>query len=434
MATLAERVAARYKGKKVTDEGNVVYEYSKAQIDHRNREKAKRLEGLRSSIGKLRSQVQKDLKSSDPKTAMTALVIGLMDETYERVGNDESAAEGHFGVTGWKKSHISFSGGKATISYVGKSGVKQKKTVSDKTLVQALKRAYDDCKEGDCITGDVGAKDVNAYLKSFGISAKDIRGFHANDVMKAQLQAQRKGALPEDKKEREAKLKEEFKKALEETAAAVGHEPSTLKSQYLVPGLADSYLKDGTIPTKMIKEALLSDSPKSKRSKCMKCSKAPTKAVQWADGRGIAWYCDEHYKNHGLDDVVKEHTIEDGVMPTNLRKFGTMAERVAYRFLYGSYAIQGLTREEFEALKRQMRAAFKFRFTLKYWTSPKRAIGQVTIRAPKSEDWEFTEDQVVDILNFLIRNGYESSQVTLREQLSNPILWTRGGISFYKKV
>ena len=33
-----------------------------------------------------------------------------------------------------------------------------------------------------------GADSVNAYLKSFSISAKDIRGYHANDFMKAQLE------------------------------------------------------------------------------------------------------------------------------------------------------------------------------------------------------------------------------------------------------
>lgn len=255
MTTIAERVAARYKGKKELDSGNVVYEYSKGQIDHRNSEKAKRLEGLRGSIGKLRSQIQKDLNSSDPDKSLTALAVGLMDETYERVGNDDSAGEGHFGVTGWTKQHVSFSGGKATVSYTGKSGVKQKKIVSSKGLVSALKRAFDDCKDGGCITGNVGADAVNDYLKSFNISAKDIRGYHANDFMKSQLKAKRSGALPEDKKEREAQLKDEFTAALEATAEAVGHEASTLKSQYLVPGLEDSYMKDGTVPTKMVKES-----------------------------------------------------------------------------------------------------------------------------------------------------------------------------------
>lgn len=258
MDTLVLRVAARYKGKKTLDTGTVVYEYSPEQVARRNADKARRLEKLRGSINSLRAQVRQDLKSQDPNKFLAALAVGLIDETYERVGNDESADEGHVGVTGWTKDHISFGKGKATITYVGKSGVKQKKTVKDAMLLKALRDAYEGC-DGDCIfqhdTGKVDASKVNAYLKKFDITAKDLRGFHANDVMKASLKAQRKGSLPEDKKAREKQLKAEFKKALEETAKAVGHEASTLRSQYLVPGLEDAYIKDGSILKKMTKEA-----------------------------------------------------------------------------------------------------------------------------------------------------------------------------------
>lgn len=253
--SIAERVAARYKEKMVSDEGNVIYTYSERQIQNRNKKKAERLEKLSKSIHKLRSQVKKDLKSKDSATKLTALAVALIDHTYERVGNSESADEGHFGVTGWQKSHISFGKGKATIKYVGKSGVKQNKTVSDESLVSALKEAYDSCDDG-LFSSDgckVDASKVNAYLKDFDVTAKDLRGFHANATMRENLKKYRKGALPEDKKEREKQLKKEWKKALEDTAKAVGHEPSTLGSQYLVPNLEDSYLADGTIMESLTK-------------------------------------------------------------------------------------------------------------------------------------------------------------------------------------
>lgn len=258
MDALATRIAARYKDKKTTEKGNVVYMYSERQIALRNKKKAERLEKLRKNIDRVQAQVKKDLASGDPNKVLTALVVGLMDETFERVGNEESADDGHFGVTGWQKSHVSFGKGKATISYVGKAGVKQKKTVSNKALVKALRDAYEAC-EGDCLFqhegGKITAEKVNAYLKQFDITAKDLRGYHANRVMKEALKAGRKGALPEDKKEREKVLKAEFKKALEETAKAVGHEASTLKNQYLVPGLEDDFMADGTVDNKMTKEA-----------------------------------------------------------------------------------------------------------------------------------------------------------------------------------
>jgi DNA topoisomerase-1 len=252
----ASRVAARYKDKKVTDEGNTVYLYSERQVARRNNEKAQRLESLRKGVHKLRAQVKKDLQSGEPEKVLTALAVGLMDHTAERVGNPSSAEEGHFGVTGWNKSHVSFSKGKATVKYVGKSGVKQSKTVSDKALVKALRDAYEACEDGIFCheTVTVDAKKVNAYLKKFDITAKDLRGLHANTVMQEKLKALRKGELPTDPKERKEQLKKEFKKALEETAADVGHEPSTLRSQYLVPNLEDEYMK-GRVMDKMVKTA-----------------------------------------------------------------------------------------------------------------------------------------------------------------------------------
>lgn len=255
---LAQRFfQAKYKGKRTDDEGNVHYEYSPKQVEHRHREKAKRVENLRTSMPKLRKQVEKDLGSDDPKTKLTALAIALIDETYERPGNDTSAAEGHVGVTGWQAGQISFGGKGATIKYTGKSGVKHEKKVSNAKVVKALRELINDKDDStkilsfDCEGKEscVSASDVNSYLKDFGVTAKDLRGYHANDEMKSRLRALRdKGpTLPRSRKEKDKILKKEFEEALKETAQAVGHEPATLRKDYLVPGLEDSYLHNGSV-------------------------------------------------------------------------------------------------------------------------------------------------------------------------------------------
>lgn len=276
MDSLALRVAARfqraliehavrvaqYKSKKKvkTQDGGemTVYEYSDRQVANRNKKKAERIEKLRKNIGKLRTKVKRDLHSQDPEKTLLALAVALMDHTYERVGNPESAKDGHVGVTGWCKKHISFSGKGATIKYVGKSGVKHEKKITDPAIRTALKDAYEAVEnDNDEVLswdgGRVTAEKVNDYLAKFDITAKDLRGFHANREMQDRLKAARKdgGALPEDKKKRAQKLKDEFKAALEEAADAVGHEPSTLRSQYLVPGIEENYLKDGTVSDKL---------------------------------------------------------------------------------------------------------------------------------------------------------------------------------------
>jgi hypothetical protein len=267
---IAARVAAKYKKKKEVPKADgsgktTVYEYSDGQVQHRNREKAKRVEKLRSNLDKLQGKVTKDLKSKDDATRLTALAVGLLNDTYERVGNPESAKEGHFGVTGWLTKHVTLGKGKATFKYVGKSGVDQKKTTTDANLIRVLREAVKGKGKDDPVfeLGDakVDSSTVNEYLKPLDITAKDIRGLHANREMKERLKAVRSkgGKLPKDKKEREDKLKAEFKDALEGAAGAVGHESSTLKSQYLVPGLEDDYLKDGVINEKHDKKGRVID-------------------------------------------------------------------------------------------------------------------------------------------------------------------------------
>ena len=253
------RVAAKYKSKKEvpTKDGDTktVYEYSDAQVAHRHREKAKKVESLRKGIDKIRSQAKKDLKSGDPKTRLTALAVLLIDQTYERTGNEDTAEEsGRFGVTSWRAKHVKINGNTATIKYNGKSDVSQEKKVTDPAVVSALKAATKGkkgedrvfCEGEDCT---VKGKDVNEYLKPFDVTAKDIRGMHANEEMKRVLSEIRKKGpeLPNGRKEKDKILKEEFKKALEETAKVVGHEPSTLKSHYLVPKFEDSFMHDGSI-------------------------------------------------------------------------------------------------------------------------------------------------------------------------------------------
>jgi len=261
------RVAARYQEKKKikTKDGDdaIVYVYSERQVQNRNREKAERVEKLSGNMEKLRTQVKKDLeagKSEKSKTWWAALAVLLIDCSYERVGNPTSADDGHYGVTGWKVKHVTFGKGSATVKYVGKSGVKQEKTLDDPVCVKMLREAVKGKKPNDEVV-DCASEDVNEYLKPMDITAKDIRGLHANREMQERLAAIRSkgGKLPEDTKEKAKKLKEEFKEALEGTAEAVGHEPATLKSQYLVPGLEDAFLKDGTVMKKLDKKGTRRD-------------------------------------------------------------------------------------------------------------------------------------------------------------------------------
>lgn len=258
---------SKYKSKKKTDDGGTVYEYSDRQVKQRNRDKSKKVEKLSGNIDKLRKRTKKDLGSDDEKIRIMALATALMDETYARVGNKESEDErGHFGVTGWRKEHFTFhSNGEATVKYTGKSGVDQEKKIKDKKVVKALKELAEDKDAKDPMltycsdekTCRLSSSDVNSYLNEFEITAKDLRGYHANEEMRKALKKQRKDGkkLPDDKKKREEILKKEFQAALDEVSDMLGHEDTTLKNQYLVVGLEDHYMEKGKPMSKFDKKA-----------------------------------------------------------------------------------------------------------------------------------------------------------------------------------
>ena len=333
------RVAARYKSKKKieTKDGDeaTVYEYGPRQVANRHREKAERVEHLRQHISDLRARVRDDLKSDDPHTRMTALAVSLMDHTCERVGNDDSAKNGHYGVTGWLKKHITIRDGKATIKYVGKSGVKHEKTVDDGPTVTALKELCEG-RDGDEAIFDtddakVSADDVNDYLAEFDVTAKDIRGFRANDEMCKALRAERaKGPkeLPRARKEKDEILKAEFKRALEHVAEVVGHEASTLRSQYLVPGLEDQYVHDGTV-IKSLKTATKTDAEREDEATEKLVKPSPKKKPPRKDLRNERV---EAEADPDLDTSDDDLSLNFKKVATRVL-FAEMAVRVAARYL-----------------------------------------------------------------------------------------------------
>jgi DNA topoisomerase-1 len=220
----------------------------------RRQKKCKSVRHLAENIHSLRSKVSRDLKSDDEKTRLTALAISLMDKTASRVGNSGSAKDGHYGVTGWQNKHVTISGKTVTIKYVGKSGVDQEKTVTDATIAKMLKKCKGDCKGNTPLltTSDgisIKSAQVNKYLKEFGITAKDIRGYGANTLLVNALKSATKSS---DEKERQKK----FREVMKAVAEKVGHQQATLKQHYLLPGIEEAYVKNSRI--KEVKNASMS--------------------------------------------------------------------------------------------------------------------------------------------------------------------------------
>ena len=228
--------------KKVKTESGFKYEYDSAFLKKRWAEKKKKLALLEKNRGRLLKDCEKYLKSDDLRESAIAACVIIMAETGMRIGNEESSTAG---ATTLKVKHVKINGARIKFDFVGKSEVKQHQQMSNAKVVSVLKELMKGKKPNDFVfeieKKKIWDRAINRFLKDFDISAKDLRGYKANEVMKEQLK------------------KKDFEEALEETAKIIGHEKSTLKNQYLDPDLVKKYVKAG-IEIEMIKQAgLLED-------------------------------------------------------------------------------------------------------------------------------------------------------------------------------
>jgi len=213
-------------------------------LEARWKKKKERIRTLSDNIGKLRNNVSRDLKSDDEKVFLSALVVAIMDKTGERVGNNESAENGHYGVTGFRKKHISVKASKVVFDYVGKSGVSHEKMFVDENIAKGLKKAISKSpnyfvfatSEGQ----KIGANHINEYLDKFGITAKDIRGYSANKWILDKL----KDIKPEDT---DKKRKKQFNIVLKQVASQIGHGSATLRKHYMMPEVSESWIEKGEV-------------------------------------------------------------------------------------------------------------------------------------------------------------------------------------------
>jgi predicted DNA-binding WGR domain protein len=205
------------------------------------------LMNMADNIRSLRTNLRKDLKGDDDKDRLTALAISLMDKTAERVGNNESEANGHLGITGLSKRNVKVEGNTITLKYIGKSGVKQEKQFSDEGIASALKDAIANSQSKYVFETSDGFRikndRINRYLNEYDISAKDLRGYSANQWIVSKLREVKDKEILGD----EAKRKKKFNEIVKSVAEKVGHGAPTLKKHYMLPSLEREWVNNGKI-------------------------------------------------------------------------------------------------------------------------------------------------------------------------------------------
>ena len=136
IALSKRKYTKQYVEKKKTDSGEVRV-YSDEHIKKRWKEKMEKLKKLEKNIGKLRTHYKENLNDDhDSKTRAVAALVGLIDNTAMRIGNDASVEEGSFGATTLQKRHATVSGSKITFRFKGKKGVDQEVTLDTPSVAK----------------------------------------------------------------------------------------------------------------------------------------------------------------------------------------------------------------------------------------------------------------------------------------------------------
>lgn len=214
-----------------------VQEPTPHELRKRWEKKRNSIKELQRNIHKLRNKVTIDMSSDDEKTQIVATIIRIIDKTGERVGNEQSKLDGHFGITNLRKKHVTVNGSSITLNYVGKSGMKHNVTIEDSKASSVLKRLLKQKYNEVFVTSyglSIKAPQVNRYLSEFNITAKDLRGYKCNKLMSEKL---RKVKKPQTEQE----IKKVFNEVLREVAEIIGHTPGILRKNYLLPEIEEDF-------------------------------------------------------------------------------------------------------------------------------------------------------------------------------------------------
>jgi len=208
--------------------------------------KFSRVQKFAGKLPAVRKSVAKALASpkADQATARAA-IIRLMDTGFLRVGSEQYAARNEkpsFGASSLRKEHVTVKGNRVTVKFIGKSGVKWKKSLTDPQLAAAIRqfkklpgpRLFQvPTKSGKLVM--VTEVQIRAELKSYGAKPKDFRTHHANRIF---VEALSKQAKPKNDNEARSNVI----KARNIAAKALNHLPETSQESYLHPKHVESYL------------------------------------------------------------------------------------------------------------------------------------------------------------------------------------------------
>jgi DNA topoisomerase-1 len=209
--------------------------YNSKHIEKQNEKKYDKIERYDKLFIKIKKQVAKDLKSSDEKIKIIAIIITLILSCGFRIGNLKYEKQNKsYGITTLNYSHIQIlNNNTISFDFVGKKGVHNHAICKNRYVYDYISEKLDipvtssECPEYIFKYNNrrITADDVNNYLMrklKVNITTKDLRTWNANNLFNIYLHKYRNDKNP-------------VKKALELTSFKLHNTSTVCKKSYIDP-------------------------------------------------------------------------------------------------------------------------------------------------------------------------------------------------------
>jgi len=238
--------------RKVQRGQTTVYEYSEEHTRRAERAKFRRAQQLGNRLPEILDEVDRALDAPNtPRQKVIAAVVALMDRCQMRIGTEAYAAEHQtYGASTLRTDHVEVQGDKVRFRFPGKKAVPWDRSVVDPRLARFIEHLAAGTPDGhlfwyraDGQKRPITSREVNSWLRRYGITAKDLRTYHATRLAYEGLEAASRPPRSKPLTQREARAR--VTAVIKDVAEKMGHTPSVCRRSYILPDLIEDYLENG---------------------------------------------------------------------------------------------------------------------------------------------------------------------------------------------
>jgi DNA topoisomerase-1 len=225
--------------------GRKQYRYHPRWRAVRDETKYARLAAFGRALPSIRRRVHEDMRRAGlPREKVLATVVGLLETTLIRVGNEEYARQnGSYGLTTLRAKHVRVNGARVRLQFVGKGGKPHVVDLDDRRLARVVRR----CRElpghelfqyvdEDGRRQSLDSADVNAYLREISgqaFTAKDFRTWGGTVLAAAALRGLEPGSP--------TRARKQIVQAVATVAQQMRNTPAICRKSYIHPAIFEAF-------------------------------------------------------------------------------------------------------------------------------------------------------------------------------------------------